>query len=110
MKCDQCETSRNVIKYLNDYIECLKHENTHQGLLGEKVVWSEKYLKRKFKSECMPEPLPECGYFIITKAVLKDDGGVMVALHPYKGSSFLDGTNINLCWLKKYEEDKNNKD
>ena len=71
------------------------------GLIGEKVVYNEKYLKRvKYEVDY---PLPECGYFTITKAVLKDDGGVMVALHPHHHAFFEGGTHIHLGNMKKYD-------
>jgi hypothetical protein len=71
------------------------------GLIGEKVTYSEKYL-RLIKHD-PTVPVPACGYFTITKAVLKDDGRVMVALHPVP--SYIhrrnDGTDICVGWMKK---------
>ena len=71
-----------------------------EGLIGERVVYGENYLK-SLRSNI---PLvPECGYFTITKAVLHYDGRVTVALHPSKNhNKDDDGTHICLSELKKY--------
>jgi len=79
---------------------------TPTGLIGEKVVYNKQYLKSYEKSIKKPEvPVPECGYFTITKAVLQDDGRVMVALYPYPKwhTTFSDGTHICVGNMKKYE-------
>jgi hypothetical protein len=77
---------------------------TPVGLIGEKVVYNEKYLKRCKNSKPLV-PLPECGYFTITGAVLQSDGRVMVTLYPYSPgiTCFMDGTNICAGYMKKYE-------
>jgi hypothetical protein len=75
---------------------------TPAGLIGEKVTYNEKFL-RKCKGE--PSfPLPECGYFTITKAVLMDDGRVMVRLHPVSEHKQImkDGTHICVGNMQKY--------
>jgi len=75
---------------------------TPTGLIGEKVVYNEKYLK---KCENKPDvALPECGYFVIIKAVLEEDGRVMVGLYPYSHRKIRrpDGTDICLSYMKKY--------
>jgi hypothetical protein len=74
---------------------------TPVGLIGEKVTYSEKYLKK-----CKGEPsfpMPECGYFTITKAVMREDCSVMIALHPLPNwyYSHLDGTHICLSNMAK---------
>lgn len=76
-----------------------------RGLIGEKVVYSPRYLK-KIKHHDSLAPVPDCGYFIITKAVLCDDGRVMVALHPmpYGRIQHNDGTDICLGNMVKYNE------
>ena len=53
---------------------------TPTGLIGEKVVYSEKNLGGE-RLGC--PPLPECGYFTITAAVLADHGIVLVSLSPW---------------------------
>ena len=74
-----------------------------QGLIGEKVVFNEKYLKYFEKRGIETNPVPPCGYFTITKAVLQPDGNVMVTLCPNKDMfRFNDGTNTALGNLKKY--------
>jgi hypothetical protein len=78
---------------------------TPAGLIGEKVQYSERYLK--LKNGWTPEPLPECGYFTITKAVLEDDGRVMVALHPHPyPPGFMSGTHICLANMVKYKQNE----
>ena len=79
---------------------------TPTGLIGEKVVYNEKYLKR-----CNGEPmvpLPDQGYFTITKAIMYEDGSVMVALKPYARGHFSDGTHTSLANIKKYKEGGSN--
>lgn len=76
------------------------------GLIGEKVVYNEKYLKKAGSDH--PVPVPSCGYFTIVKAVLDDrssDAKVMVALYPYPSNRFTnyDGTHIALGNMKRYE-------
>ena len=75
---------------------------TPTGLIGEKVKYSEKYLKKG--PPCVP--LPDTGYFTITKAVLEDDGRVMVALQPYPSNyvRFINGTHICLGNMVKYKQ------
>jgi hypothetical protein len=77
---------------------------TPAGLIGEKVTYNEKYL-RKCKG-APPYPLPDCGYFTIVKAVLQDDGRVMVRLHPVSAylQTFKDKTHIGVRNLKKYHD------
>jgi len=74
-----------------------------RNIIGEKVVYNESYLKRLKTEPCVP--IPECGYFTITDAVLKDDGRVMVALYPYPTfyQKFNDGTHICVGNMKKYK-------
>jgi len=74
-----------------------------QGLIGEKVVYNESFLKILERKQLKPDPVPECGYFIITKVEMEDNGNVMVALYPQKYfHTYRDGTNISLRNLKKY--------
>lgn len=75
-------------------------------IVGQKVTYNEKYLK-KCKGE-PSYPVPECGYFIITKAVLYDDCTVMVRLHPVSSSyhTFNSGTHIFLGNMKLYKENE----
>jgi hypothetical protein len=80
------------------------------GLIGEKVVYNEKHLKWYEKRGREIElPIPECGYFTITKAVLENDGRVMVTLHPIPAGHghFLNGTHICVQNMKKYQPTKN---
>ena len=77
--------------------KCIIREKP-KGLIGERVVYNENSL-RKLR---FIYPMPECGYFIITKAVLQDDCSVRVALHPHRTNTDDDGTHINLSDLKKY--------
>ena len=74
-----------------------------KDIVGEKVIYNEKYLKKRLKDYV---PVPECGYFTIIKAVLQDDGRVMVALYPYPRGyqTFQDGTHICVANMKKYKE------
>jgi hypothetical protein len=54
------------------------------GLIGEKVVYKEKYLRFCEKRGCkIDKQIPARGYFTITKAILRKDGKVMVALDGY---------------------------
>jgi hypothetical protein len=71
------------------------------GLIGEKVTYSEKYLKYVKGSPSIP--LPHHGYFTIIKAILKNDGRVMIGLNDCERYTGLDGTNIALSNLIKYE-------
>ena len=73
------------------------------GLVGEKVVYNQKYLKECINGPSVP--LPDCGYFIITKACLLDDGKVMVSLFPFPEwrETMYDGTHIAACNLSKYK-------
>jgi len=75
------------------------------GLIGEKVVYSEKYLKKQKNSD--EYILPECGYFTIMKSVLQDDGRVMVALYPKHNhlGRFSDGTNICVGNMVRYKKE-----
>jgi hypothetical protein len=95
--CSECPSGIDM-NILMNYIEYLDGSNT--GLIGEKVVWNEKYIKMNSMHGWSPEPLPECGYFRIKKATLCDDGKVRVSL--YGG----DRHYIYIGWLKKYKEDK----
>ena len=72
---------------------------TPTGLIGEKVVYNKKYLK--MCKENPPSPLPECGYFTITKAILDENSNVMVALYPYNGQVYRKGVNISLSNMEK---------
>jgi hypothetical protein len=78
-----------------------------QGLIGEKVVYSNKFINKMKQHGGVHVPLPECGYFTIVKAVLSAmrgyGTGVMVALSPYDKGTFRDGTHISLGNMKKYE-------
>ena len=78
---------------------------TPTGLIGEKVVYNEKYLS-KCKNGIAAVPLPECGYFTITKATLLDNGGVMVQLRPYPHGyfRFQDDTHIGISNMKKFKQ------
>lgn len=71
-----------------------------EDIIGAKVVYNEKYLKRTKNNPCYP--LPECGYFIIEQARLRDDGRVMVRLNIGNKYTFADGTHICLGNLKMY--------
>jgi hypothetical protein len=79
---------------------------TPRGLVGEKVVYTEKYLKlmARYDDSCVV-PLPECGYFVITKVQFRAFG-VIVSLYPHPSkakkkikSMFL---IINLLWAEVY--------
>ena len=74
------------------------------GLIGEKVKYSDKYLKKGDPGV----PLPKEGYFTITKAELEDDGRVMVALQPWPSNycRFINGTLICLGNIVKYQPEK----
>ena len=86
------------IKVVNKYIIPEKPE----GLIGERVVYNEKYLKSL--RSCLPL-VPERGYFTITKAVLRDDGSVRVALYPnHNHSRDDDDTHVCLSDLKRYSK------
>ncbi|MDR1371257.1 MAG: hypothetical protein LBJ72_14225 [Dysgonamonadaceae bacterium] len=78
---------------------------TPTGLIGEKVVYNEKFLKKVKDPSSYLDLIPECGYFTITKAVLDREGSVMVALYPYpsRRSCFGSGTHICVGNMKKYE-------
>ena len=81
---------------------------TPVGLIGEKVVYTEKYLKYNEKKGWghTVVPLPECGYFTITKAVLEDYGRVTVALSPHpRNCSGSNGTHICIDHMKKYKKE-----
>ena len=71
------------------------------GLVGEKVVYSQKFLK-----SCRDGivTVPACGYFVITKATIDRECRVMVALHPrpHERECFRDGTHAALRNLEKY--------
>jgi hypothetical protein len=75
------------------------------GLIGEKVVYNEKFLKGVKNPDEYLSLIPECGYFIITKAVLREDGNVMVALYPWTSgrTHFVDSTHICVGNMKKYK-------
>jgi hypothetical protein len=75
------------------------------GLIGEKVVYNEKYLKwHKKKNYEISIPLPECGYFTIIGVILYPDGSCMVKLSDHENLfHFHDATNISLYHLAKYE-------
>jgi len=77
---------------------------TPTGLIGEKVVYNEGYLNR-CKGDGRERKLPDCGYFTITKAVLEEDGRVMVALYPHPNghTGFGDGTDICVGNMKRYK-------
>ena len=77
-------------------------QDAPRGLIGEKVVYSEKFLKVMKGNPTVP--LPECGYFTITSAVLQEDGRVMVALYPYP-HRYGDGTHIYVENMRKYKND-----
>lgn len=72
----------------------------NEDIIGAKVVYNEKYLKRTKNNPCYS--LPECGYFIIEQARLQDDGRVMVRLNIGNKNTCLDGTHICLGNLKMY--------
>jgi hypothetical protein len=76
------------------------------GLIGEKVVYNEQYIKwhEKRGSE-IAIPLPPCGYFTILQAVLHDDGRVTVQLSDHENLFHMkDGTHICISNLKPYKE------
>ena len=76
------------------------------GLIGEKVVYGDKWVKYHEKKGTKPHPpLPECGYFTITKTIFREDGNVMVGLHPHNGIVFNDGTHLCIAHLKPYKAD-----
>jgi len=87
-----------------EYIQVVRQlviPETPTGLIGEKVVYNDKFL-RSINYEPIV-PLPECGYFIITKATIDDRGNVMIAFHPCPSNyNNPDGTHINVCNMKKY--------
>ena len=77
------------------------------GLIGEKVVYNEKYLKKC--KDVPPVPLPPCGYFTILRAVLKDDGRVMVALSDCGNyCTFEDDTHTCIGNLKPHKKTDEN--
>jgi hypothetical protein len=79
------------------------------GLIGEKVKYSDKYLKwHEKRGTEVCTPVPESGYFTITKAELEDDGRVMVALQPWPSNygRFMNGTHICLGNMVKYQPEK----
>ena len=78
---------------------------TPVGLIGRKVVYNERYLKMNAKNGWHTIPLPPCGYFTILRAVLEDDGRVMVRLSDHENRfRFIDGTHICACYLKPYKD------
>jgi hypothetical protein len=76
-------------------------------LVGQKVVYNEKYYKVFGKpNNNWREEIPECGYFVITKAVLQDDGRVMVALDAFTEkcrAKNIDGTHMRVGYFKKFQ-------
>ena len=76
------------------------------GLVGRKVVYNEKYLDYFAKRGYAPAiPLPPCGYFTIRRAVLHDDGRVMVELSDHENlQSFNDGTHICAANLRPFKQ------
>ena len=76
------------------------------GLVGLKVVYNEKYLDYFAKRGYAPAiPLPPCGYFTIRRAVLHDDGRVMVELSDHENlQSFNDGTHICAANLRPFKQ------
>jgi hypothetical protein len=74
------------------------------GLIGEKVVYNPAFLRKcKFFSLY---PVPESGYFTITKSVLLEDGRVMVKLYPYEDEKLFEDTHICLSTMRKWEGGK----
>ena len=76
---------------------------TPTGLIGEKVVYSERFLK-KYGDPSSLAPLPDCGYFIITKAIIDRHNNVQIAIYPYPAwrQVFSDGTHISLGNMVRY--------
>jgi len=73
---------------------------TPKGLVGEKVIFTEKYLKmmeKRDKAEIAP--LPECGYFVITKAQFTVYG-VIVSVYPHPSNRW---NEYGVGHFKKYE-------
>ncbi|MFJ1431332.1 hypothetical protein ACILE2_11120 [Capnocytophaga canimorsus] len=106
------QSTERQIASLKEQIADLQRELARlegpENIIGAKVVYNEKYLKRLKKDNDTDRKLPECGYFVITKARLQDDGRVMVQLDNKRGN-FLDDTHISLGNLKMYEPQKTEK-
>jgi hypothetical protein len=73
---------------------------TPKGLVGEKVIFTEKYFKMMGKrNNAEIAPLPECGYFVITKAQFTVYG-VIVSVYPHPSNRW---NEYGVGHFKKYE-------